>query len=54
MLFGLELVALTKGQEADLEMAELEILIFFWDDKDGQNWELAQYKDIKGQKSFWR
>ena len=37
MLFGLEVVALTKRQEAELEVAELKI--FIGRDKDGQDKE---------------
>ena len=40
MLYGLETVALTKRQEAEMEVAELEdVTIFIRSDKNGQNQE---------------
>ena len=40
MLYGLETVALTKKQEAEMEMAELKMLRFsFRSDKNGQDQE---------------
>ena len=48
-MFGLEIVELTRRQEKELELAELQdVEILFRSDKDGQDLEQAHQRDRTG------